>query len=241
VKVLLVDDEPLAREWLARLLVRMHDVRICGEASSGDEALAKARSLDADVVLLDIQIPGKDGLEVARGLGDTPVVFTTAHGRYALEAFELDACDYLVKPIRYEQLVKSLERARRRCVLRELARQEQGPSQGTASGDDTLVVQERGETHFVKARRVTRFRASDKYTLFRVDGVEHIVRDSLEKLEERLEPLGFLRVHRAELVRKDAVVALTAEAGGATLELIDGQHVAVSRRYLAAAKRALGA
>lgn len=73
-----------------------------------------------------------------------------------------------------------------------------------------------------------------------MDGVEHIVRDSLEKLEERFGPLGFLRVHRAELVRKDAVVALTSEPGGATLELIDGQHVAVSRRYLAAAKHALG-
>jgi DNA-binding LytR/AlgR family response regulator len=239
-KVLVVDDEPLAREWLGRLLGRMLDVRLCGEASSGDEALEKARSLGADVVLLDIHIPGKSGLEVARALGDTPVVFTTAYGRYALEAFELDACDYLVKPVRYEQLVKSLERARRRRALQDLVLREQALPQGAPADEETLVVHERGAAHFVNVRRITRFRAADKYTLFRVDGVEHVVRDSLERLEERFAPLGFVRVHRSELVRKDAVVSLSSEPGGATIELLDGQHVAVSRRYLASAKRALG-
>lgn len=238
--VLVVDDEPLARDWLTRLLARIHDVRVCGEASTGDEALAKARLPGVDVVLLDIHIPGQSGLDVARAIRDTPVVFTTAHGRYALEAFELDACDYLVKPIRYEQLVKSLERARRRRVLQELARREWPLPAETRPDAGTLVVHERGVVRFVDARRVARFRASDKYTLFRVDGEEHLVRDSLETLEERLAPLGFLRVHRAELVRKDAVVALASEPGGASLELIDGQHVAVSRRYLSAVKRALG-
>jgi DNA-binding LytR/AlgR family response regulator len=238
--VLVVDDEPLAREWLGRLLVRTHDVRICGEAASGDEALEKIAALSPDAVLLDIQIPGKSGLDVARALGETPVIFTTAHGRYALEAFELDACDYLVKPIRYEQLARALERARRRRVLQELVRSDQEePSNAPASGE-RLLVSERGTVQFIKARRVTRFRASDKYTLFQVDGVEHVVRDSLEKLEERLAPYGFIRVHRSELVRKDAVVSLVTEPGGATLELVDGQRVAVSRRYLSAAKRALG-
>jgi DNA-binding LytR/AlgR family response regulator len=239
VKVLVVDDEPLAREWLARLLVRMHDVRVCGEASSGDEALDKIAALSPDAVLLDIQIPGKGGLEVARAVGETAVIFTTAHGRYALEAFELDACDYLVKPIRYEQLLRALERARRRRLLQELVRTDpQEPSD--APDGETLVVSERGMVQFIKARRVTRFRASDKYTLFHVDGVEHVVRDSLEKLEERFAASGFIRVHRSELVRKDAVVSLASEPGGATLELVDGQRVAVSRRYLSAAKRALG-
>jgi two-component system LytT family response regulator len=90
------------------------------------------------------------------------------------------------------------------------------------------------------ARRVTRFRAADKYTLFCIDGDEYLVRDSLEQLEHRLAPHGFVRVHRAELVRGDACVALVREPGGASLELSDGQHVVVSRRYLAAAKRILG-
>jgi DNA-binding LytR/AlgR family response regulator len=239
--VLIVDDEPLARDWLARLLARMDDVRVCGEAASGDEALEKARTLAPDLVLLDIHIPGHDGLEVARALGDTPVVFTTAHGRYALAAFELDACDYLVKPIAYEQLVRAIDRARRRRVLLELARREESVAPATSADAHTLVVHERGVVRFIDARVVTRFRAADKYTLFRIDGDEQLVRDSLDSLAARLASLGFIRVHRAELVRKDAVVALVNEPGGASVELSDGQHVAVSRRYLAATKRALGA
>jgi DNA-binding LytR/AlgR family response regulator len=239
-KVLVVDDEPLAREWLQRLMVRMNDVRLCGEASSGVEALEKARALDADVVLLDIHIPGKDGLEVARELGETPIIFTTAHGRYAVDAFELDACDYLLKPIRYEQLARALERARRRRALQETMRHEVGEPASSVADDETIVVSERGVALFVKVRRITRFRAADKYTLFQVDGVEHLIRDSLETLEARLGAFGFLRVHRAELVRRDAVVSLAAEGAGARIELIDGQQVAVSRRYLSATKRALG-
>jgi DNA-binding LytR/AlgR family response regulator len=238
--VLIVDDEPLARDWLARLVARMDDVRVCGEAASGDEALERARALAPDLVLLDIQIPGRDGLEVARALGDVPVVFTTAHGRYALAAFELDACDYLVKPIEYEQLARSIARARRRRALLDLARHDEPVAPAPDAEGATLLVHERGVVRFIDARVVTRFRASDKYTLFRVDGDEELVRDSLDSLEARLAPLGFLRVHRAELVRREAVVALVSEDGGASLELTDGQHVAVSRRYLAATRRALG-
>jgi DNA-binding LytR/AlgR family response regulator len=239
--VLIVDDEPLARDWLARLLVRMEGVRVCGEAANGDEALDKARALAPDLVLLDIHIPGRDGLEVARALGGTPVVFTTAHGRYALAAFELDACDYLVKPIEYDELVRAIERGRRRKVLLDVARREETVAPATSTDAKSLVVHERGVVRFIDARLVTRFRAADKYTLFRVDGNEQLLRDSLDSLEARLAPLGFIRVHRAELVRRDAVVALVNEPGGASLELSDGQHVAVSRRYLAATKRALGA
>ena len=237
--VLIVDDEPLARDWLARLLAPLPDVRVCGEASSGDEALVKATALSPDLVLLDIHIPGRDGLEVARALRDTPVVFTTAHGRYALAAFELDACDYLVKPVGAEQLARALERARRRHVLQALAR-EPAPDAATVGGPSSLVVYERGVARVFDARRITRFRATDKYTVFRGDDEEHLLRDSLDSLAQRLAPLGFVRVHRAELVRRDACVALVRDPRGAALELSDGQHVAVSRRYLATATRLLG-
>jgi DNA-binding LytR/AlgR family response regulator len=100
-------------------------------------------------------------------------------------------------------------------------------------------VQDRDAVRIVDARHVTRFRASDKYTLFHADGLEHLVRESLDHLEQRLASLGFLRVHRAELVRLAAVVALVREPGGAVLELDDGQRVAVSRRYFGRCKRAL--
>jgi DNA-binding LytR/AlgR family response regulator len=239
VNVLLVDDEPLAREWLARLIGRMADARVCGEVGDGAEVAAKAREASADVVLLDIQIPGVSGLEVARVLGDTPFIFTTAHARYALEAFALDACDYLLKPIRPEPLTRAIERARRRLALRELWRAGE-PLPQVSADRATLVVHERGVARILDARRVARFRASDKYTTFTLDGEEHLLRDSLDALAMRLLPLGFIRVHRAELIRKDAVVAFVSEPGGALLHLTSGDRVAVSRRSIAAAKRALG-
>jgi len=121
VNALVVDDEPLARDWLIRLLARLN-VEVCGEASDGRQALTQARSLAPDVVLLDIQIPGLSGLQVARALGEVPFVFTTAHARYAVEAFAVEACDYLLKPVGHAQLATSLERARRRRLLHELMR-----------------------------------------------------------------------------------------------------------------------
>jgi DNA-binding LytR/AlgR family response regulator len=263
---LVVDDEPLARDWLIRLLARLN-VQVCGEASDGQQALAQVRSLAPDVVLLDIHIPGLSGLQVARVLGDVPFVFTTAHARYALEAFEVEACDYLLKPIGFAQLATSLDRARRRRLLHELMRKEdavldsasssfsalpdhasldaatsEAASPGLAPPEGgTLIVRERGITRILDGRRVTRFRALDKYTSFQLDGEEFFVRDALDSLEGRLAPFGFLRVHRAELVRRTAILGLTSEpAGGVSLQLTDGQIVAVSRRYRAATRRALG-
>ena len=241
VNVLIVDDEHLAREWIARLLARIPGVQICGEASNGEQALAQATRLEPDVVLLDIHIPGLTGLQVARGLGETPFVFTTAHGRYAIEAFELEACDFLLKPIGFEQLATALQRAARRRVLHELLRKEAAAPAPENPHAGTLVVRERGVVRLIDAQRVTRFHALDKYTSFRLDGEEFFVRDPLDNLEQRLALLGFLRVHRAELVRRNAILGMTSEPGGvASLQLVDGQGVAVSRRYHAATRRALG-
>jgi DNA-binding LytR/AlgR family response regulator len=104
-----------------------------------------------------------------------------------------------------------------------------------------LIIRERGVVRVIDANRVTRFHALDKYTSFRLDGEEFFVRDPLDSLEDRLAPLGFLRVHRAELVRRAAILGMTSEpGGGATLQLVDGQLVAVSRRYQAATRRAVG-
>jgi two-component system LytT family response regulator len=239
--VLIVDDEPLARDWLIRLLERMPDVQVLGEATDGAQAVAQAKRLRPDVVLLDIHIPGLNGLEVARSLEDVPFVFTTAHGRYAVEAFELEACDYLLKPIGHAQLATALARARRRRVLHELLRKDDVAAAALTPEAGTLIVRERGVMRIIDARRVTRFRAQDKYTSFRLDGEEFFVRDALDSLEQRLVPLGFLRVHRAELVRRTAILGMTSEpGGGVALQLADGQVVAVSRRYQAATRRWLG-
>jgi DNA-binding LytR/AlgR family response regulator len=310
-RVLVVDDEPHARARLVRLLAKLADVAVAGEADNGRTALDLIARLAPDVVLLDIEMPGLDGLavgeaaaEVCAGGRAPAVVFTTAHSRFALDAFELDADDYLLKPVVAERLARALAKARRRLGpappaaadggaaatappidprrprpatdpggperprpadpgdpggversrpadpddaggpgrARPPAAEPPAPLDGPGSGRDAaqIVVHDRGVTRFFDARAVTRFRAVDKYTSFAAGGDEHLTRESLSALEARLASLGFVRVHRADLVRLDAVRALEPEPGGALVHLADGQVVQVSRRFLPKLRRALG-
>lgn len=265
-RVLVVDDEPHARARLCRLLAKMPEALVVGEADNGALALDLVGRLGPDVVLLDIEMPGLDGLAVgeaaaeaasAAGARAPAIVFTTAHPRFALDAFELDADDYLLKPVVAERLTRALAKARRRLGLPVAADEPAGPSEPPESrpsepppeastGVDTprdpaqLVVHDRGVTRFFDARSVMRFRAVDKYTSFVVEGTEYLTRESLSALEIRLAPLGFVRVHRADLVRLDAVRALEPEPGGALVHLGDGQVVQVSRRFLPKLRKTLG-
>lgn len=262
--VLVVDDEALARARLVRMLSRVPDVQVLGEAATGFEALDRIRELQPDLLLLDVDMPGMDGFGVAEtlGAGDVPlVVFTTAHAQHAALAFEADAVDYLLKPVVQERLERALDKVRQRLLGRRAAHttaisvdpgssptavlpppregvraEESARPGGTAA---PLAVFDGGRVLFFDPLLVTRFRADDKYTSFRVDGEEHLLRESLSTLEERLSSFGFLRVHRAELVRVDAVRALEPEPGGALLHLSDGQTVSVSRRFLPTLKQAL--
>jgi len=233
-KVLIVDDEPPARRRLARMLADVPDVVVVGEAGDGESAVQLARTLQPDVMLLDVQLPGMDGVTLAqRTLGLPPIIFCTAWDAYAVKAFELNAVDYLLKPVRPERLALALERARSRRpgapVLETLA-----PVSATR-----LMATTRGEVRFFDARQVSRFWASEKYTLFRADGEEHLIEESLSSLEQRLPSSDFLRVHRAELIRLSAVKSLSSDEDGAVVTLDDGQRARVSRRSLSAVKEAL--
>ncbi len=232
-KVLVVDDEPLARRRLMRMLQRLDDIEVMGEAGDGEQALALIRSPSAqapDLVLLDINMPQMDGLELAEEPGLPPIVFTTAHAEHALRAFELAAVDYLLKPVSRERLVDAIERVRAR------------PGRTTPTADDSLrITARRGSTvHVVDAREITRFHSEDKYTVFAHQGRELLIDDSLSTLEQRLAAHGFLRVHRAELINLSAVAALHAEDGSTRVELSDGSEAAVSRRLVGELKRRLG-
>lgn len=219
---LIVDDEPIARARIRRLLARL-DVELAGEAGDGEEALALARRQRPDVVLLDIDMPRLDGLAVADAI-DAPVIFTTAHRQHALEAFEADAYDYLLKPIGEGRLRRALEKVRAR---------------GHASEPWRLVVTEGAVKRFVDARDVDAFFADEKYVAFEADGEERLVRESLDALATRLVGYGFLRAHRGALVRRDAVEAYDASDGG-TLVLRSGARVPVSRRAGPIVRAALG-
>ena len=226
-RVLVVDDEEPARRRLARMLARIAGVEVVGEAGDGLEARQKIAALRPDLVLLDVEMPELDGLELAETEPDLPaIIFVTAHAHYAVRAFDIAARDYLLKPVQQARLEQALARVQVRPaepapVVRISAR----------SGGALRLFDPRG---------ITRFHASDKYTLFHVDGAEYVLDDSLATLEQRLAGLGFLRVHRSELVNLAEARALHQRDGAAVLELSDGQRAQVSRRAVAELKRRLG-
>lgn len=245
-RVLIVDDEAPARRRLIRMIGAMEDVTVAGEAGDAEAALAQVAALAPDVALLDIRMPGMDGLALAARYAHLPpIVFVTAHDEFALRAFELDAVDYLVKPVRPERLAAALARARRRLDVQAqtaaLARLAAAPPPGEPPAPSVrIVVIDRGALRLFDAHEVSRFWASDKYTLFLAAGQERLTQEPLAALAARLEPHGFMRVHRGELVNLARVRAVRAEDGHHLAELDDGQVARVGRRVLTAFKAALG-
>lgn len=240
-RVLIVDDEAPARRRLRRMLEKIVDVVVVGEAADGLEAQELAAELEPELVLLDIQMPELDGLAAAADGRLGRVVFVTAYNEHAVAAFELDAVDYLLKPVSQARLEQAVAKARRAAtpsvdlgavLERALGR----PSPSTVR----LSARSGSTIHVFEARNITRLSATDKYTVFRADGIEYVLDETLVQLEARLTELEFVRVHRGELVNLAAVVAVHTDPGQARVELRDGQFAPVSRRHLAELKRRLG-
>lgn len=192
-RIILADDEALARERLKTQLADLADsmpITVVAEAATGEAALAKAASMPADVVLLDIQMPGISGLETARHIAALPrapaVIFVTAHDEHALRAFDLRAVDYLLKPVRLNRLREALSRVPRR-----------EPSPGRTH----FTAQERGRVWQVPVTEVLYLRAEQRYVTARTREREYLLDESLVKLEEEF-PQAFLRVHRNCLVAR---------------------------------------
>jgi DNA-binding LytR/AlgR family response regulator len=239
VKALIVDDEAPARRRLARMLEELTGVRVVAQLEDNSDVLDALASHAPDVLFLDVRMPGMDGMSFAQSQrGLPPIVFVTAHAEYAARAFGVDAVDYLLKPVRPERLVDAVERVSKRIA--SVRPREPAEAGGTAPDPPRVVVNTRNLVQLFDARHITRFWSSDKYTLFRAGGEEHMTEESLTTLAERLFAFGFLRVHRAELVRCDAVSALRMVDGHREVCLSDGQNARVSRRALSAIKRALG-
>jgi two-component system, LytTR family, response regulator AlgR len=199
-RVLIVDDEPPARERLKRLLEEIDGCELAGEANNGTEAIALAVRLAPDVVLMDIRMPGMDGVEAARHLGqlDEPpaVIFITAYDEYALRAFDTSAVGYLLKPVRREKLADTLTRAARltKPQLAAIAKAA-APRQRRTH----LSVRIRGELRLIPIEDVLYFLADQKYVTVRHSGGEDLIEESLKSLEEEFDP-DFLRIHRNSLV-----------------------------------------
>ncbi len=220
-RVLVVDDEPPARARLVRLLgeLGISDVIEASDAAHAERAL-RGPTGDRDVVLLDVTMPGVDGLSFAAQARLPIVVFVTGDASHAARAFDVEAADFLVKPVTRDRLARALERARRRAALST----EQEPT-------TRLRVIDTDRERFVDATRVDHFRADAKYVVFDDGSGEQIVRESLDTLEPQLP--GHARVHRAHLVRVEAILELRTADDGALAVLRDGRTVPVSRRALA--------
>ncbi|HSV81512.1 MAG TPA: LytTR family DNA-binding domain-containing protein [Ramlibacter sp.] len=240
-KLLLVDDESLARSRLRSLLAACESppVEVAGEAANAAQAMEQLRRQSFHAVLLDIHMPGADGLALAsvlRSLPDAPaVVFVTAHAEHAVTAFELEALDYLTKPVRLERL---------QAALAKVERAVQGRNGGPEPAQEVLVIQDRGRTERVPVAEVLYFKAELKYITVRTAARSYILDGSLSDLEER-HGTQFLRVHRNALVSRRAVRALEkhfdpeeGEGWAVRLNGID-ESLAVSRRQLSAVREAL--
>lgn len=242
-RALVVDDEAFARRRLRRMLEAILGVEAVQEAENAAQALLAVQRERPDVIFLDIRMPGLDGLTLAReGRGVLPpVVFVTAYDEYAVAAFEAEAVDYLLKPVEPERLAATVERLRRTPAAESRARLEALLARLEAGGAvPRIASRSGGVVRFFDPRRIPRFHARGKVVVFTCDGREHLSDDSLDRLEERLAPLGFVRVHRSELVNLEFVAALHTEGRTATLTLTTGERVPVSRRRLPGLRRALG-
>lgn len=232
-KCLVVDDEPLARQRLVRLLDALQECDVCGEAGNGEQTLQEVQQLQPDLVLLDIRMPGMDGMETARHLAqlENPpaVVFTTAYGDHALEAFETQAVDYLLKPIHPERLQQALEKARRlsQVQLQEL-------QQARVGGSRThLCARNRGNLELIPLTEVLYLQADHKYVTVRSRNLQILIEESLKSLEEEFAGC-FLRIHRNALVAVGAIRGLEKDAEGHCCVVLDGadERLEVSRRML---------
>jgi two-component system response regulator AlgR len=238
-RVLIVDDEPLARERLAALLQECGEVTVVGEAGDGRAAVEAVERLRPDVVLLDIRMPVMDGLEAARHLArfDTPpaIVFCTAYDEHALAAFEASAIDYLVKPVRAERLRTALERARR-FGAGTLAKLE--TMTATARARSHLCARVRGNLVLVPVADIDYLLAEDKYVVVHHRKGEVLVEEALKSLETEFGD-RFVRIHRNCLVARDRLAGLVRGADGGVYARLEGctATLEISRRNLPALRR----
>lgn len=234
-RVLLVDDEPLARERVKRLLLVHPDFDVVGEAAHGDAALDWLQQNEADLVLLDIQMPGRNGLETAAAiqeLSNPPLlVFCTAFDEHALQAFAVKAIDYLLKPIRPEDLARALKRASEWLVQKP---------QTKLTTRSHLTARTHQGLQLIALDDISVCVADQKYVTVFHDGGETLIDESLKQLEEEF-PNRFVRAHRSALVALERIERLETLAEGGHQLIVQNcsQGVPVSRRHLADVRRLL--
>jgi two-component system, LytTR family, response regulator len=238
-RVLIVDDEPLARQRIDTLLRTEETVELIGECADGVEAVTVIKRERPDIVFLDLQMPGCDGLEVATALpaGQRPAfIFVTAHARFAVEAFAVHAIDYVLKPFDRERLLMALQRASAHLHARraiDLATRVENLLAGApaAHSPGRLVFKTEGRVYFFKPDEILRVEADNNHAILHLaDRRRLVLRETLGALEAQLGPMNFARINRSAIVRLDQVRELLSTPGGdQTVVLLDGTKLPLSR------------
>jgi two-component system, LytTR family, response regulator len=263
IRVLIVDDEPLARQRLEDLLRAENGVEIVASVDNGQAAVDAVRSLHPDIAFLDVQMPGKTGIDVVREVGPEAMpltIFVTAYDRYALQAFDLAAVDYLVKPFDDERFEQAFQRARRYVELEEMGELRErllavldggsrgGPSSApaapTSGGSpylERIAVEMRGKVRVVPVSQIEYITASGPYVELHTSERAYLIREAIHTLEEKLDPNRFLRIHRSIIVRVDLIDTFHRGAGGDyEVQLKSGARLRVSRSRREELERRLG-
>ncbi|GMN12859.1 LytR/AlgR family response regulator transcription factor [Altererythrobacter sp. MTPC7] len=240
-RTLIVDDEPLAVERMQVICAKLGSLSVVGTANDGEAALRLAKALRPDLVLLDMTMPGMDGLEVARKLagmaGDDgagpAVIFVTAHDNFAVEAFDCDAVDYVLKPVAKDRLSRAIDRAvERRGSLREDA---------GSKWLKELWVPHRSELIRLETSQVGRVDAERDYVRLHVGDRSYLLLQTIAGLEKKLDPAQFIRIHRSTILRRDNIRGLRHDGLGVwSAELENGEALRIGRTYLSKVKAMAG-
>jgi two-component system response regulator AlgR len=234
---MIVDDEPLARERMVQLVSELPGFEICCEAGNGIEALEKVDREKPDIILLDIRMPGMDGMEVARHLAameESPaIIFTTAYGEHALEAFDAHAIDYLLKPVKQDRLQVALGKAQRLSGAQGQAIREEAGERRSH-----ICARVRGNLKLIPLESVLYFQADQKYVTVRFDEGEVLIEESLKSLEDEFKA-QFMRIHRNALVAVDKLAGMEKTTEGGHLVVFKGAdaQLEVSRRHVAEVRK----
>jgi two-component system, LytTR family, response regulator len=260
IKVLIVDDEPLARDKIRGMLKGKEDIEIVGEAGNGKEAVAAIRKHEPDLLFLDVQMPEMDGFGVLQTIGPNllpMVVFVTAYDRYALQAFEVYALDYLLKPFDRERFDKALARARSQldqekrqdltqglqALMDELTRIRQGAPSAKPGPKylERLAIKASGRIFFLRTQEIDHIESEGNYVRVHAGKESHLIREAMSVLETQLDPKKFLRIHRCTIVNVDRIQELQPWFHGEYRVILrNGVQLTLSRSYREKLREFLG-
>jgi two-component system LytT family response regulator len=241
IRALIVDDEPLARQRISRMLRTAAEIELIGECTNGEQAVEAVLEQSPDLMFLDVQMPEMDGFEVLKALGNEKipyVIFVTAYDQYALRAFEVFALDYLLKPFNEKRLQKAVQRAKEQIEKERTSHLATGISdllrelRSKAKYLDRLLLKEEGRARLVKTQQIDWIEADGKYIRLHIGKESHLMRESLTQLESRLDPQHFLRIHRSTIVNLNRIKEVQVWFYGEYRILLhDGTALMLSRTY----------